>query len=278
MLNVTYQKHRLQYWGELVHDRLTPPRRRDPAGWHPPANVFFVTGHGRSGTQFLAHLFDGARNAVVGHEPVKADIFAVQRARLEPDFGTRYVETYRRWKIADAAAHAAPGRYGEVNSRLRSVLPALRASFPDAPMVRIMRDGRDVVRSMLARDRWMIDVLVRRAPRLVPADPFIDELARMTPFEQACWYWRFDMTQLARTLPDHVRFEDIMADPACLYEQLVEPLGLDLDAAQIETVLRKPRNETREHAIAGWREWSPAETASFWRICGDVMEAHGYER
>jgi hypothetical protein len=274
---VTYQKSRLKYWHALARDRWLPGSDRR-APWQAPANVFFVTGHGRSGTQFLAHLLDEAANAVVAHEPVEADIFAVQRARLEPRFAARYVADYRRWRIAEAAARAAPGVYGEVNSRLRSLLPALKESFPEAPMLRIIRDGRDVVRSMMARDRWMIDILAKRAPELAPSDPFVGEVGRMSEFERACWYWQFDTARLARLMPGYLRFEDLMRDPDHVLERLVRPFGLELERAAITAALGRPRNETRRHALPDWQSWSAAETESFWRICGDVMREHGYER
>lgn len=239
-------------------------------------NVFFVVGHGRSGTQFLAELLNLAEDATVAHEPCSADIYAAQRARLEPAFAAGYMDGYRRHRIEAWAAAARPGRYGEVNSRLRHFIEPLQRCFPEAPILRLVRDGRDVVRSMLARDRWMVDVLVARAPHLRVDDPFVDELANMDDFGRACWYWRFDTLRSAAKLPTFARFEEFVSDPDYVMAHIVEPLGLHLSREVVAREITSPKNSTKQHVVGGWNDWAESQRETFWRLCGDVMEQHGY--
>ncbi|MFW5681242.1 MAG: sulfotransferase [Pseudomonadota bacterium] len=273
--NLPYRKAHIRYAVARLVDGLTHPGR-GRADWVPADNVFFVVGHGRSGTQFLADLLDRAANATVAHEPCVADIYAAQRGRVEPAFADAYVRDYRRHRIQAWAAAARPRRYGEVNSRLRHFIEPLRRSFPEAPILRLVRDGRDVVRSMLARDRWMIDVLVARASQLHIDDPFVEELAEMDDFARACWYWRYDTLRLAAKIPTFVRFEEFVRDPDYVMANIVVPLGLDLEPAVVQREIKAPKNSTQQHVVGGWNDWATTQRATFWRLCGDVMEQHGY--
>lgn len=275
MPNLPYRKAQARYVIDRLAQRLASPLRRTEA-FVPAANVFFIVGHGRSGTQFLAHLLDQARNATVAHEPCAADIYAAQRARLEPAFAEAYMRNFRRFLIQECAERARPGKYGEVNSRLRHFIGPLSRTFPAARLLRLVRDGRDVVRSMMARDRWMIDVIAKRAGQLDIDDPFVGELPQMDDFARACWYWRFDTLRSADQLPAFLRFEDFISDPDYVVEHIVRPLELDLDRDVVTRELATPRNSTQQHAVGDWTGWSAAQRATFERLCGEVMERHGY--
>ena len=113
---------------------------------------FIITGHGRSGTQWLARLLDKCDPSVyVHHEPLpKFD--AARYARVYA--GTLDAAEFLRQRQPQMEQiwqrHPDDG-YAEVNGCLRYCVPALREAFPDTPILALVRDGRYVVRSLLAR-------------------------------------------------------------------------------------------------------------------------------
>jgi hypothetical protein len=236
--------------------------------------LFFVIGHGRSGTQWLAHLLNHAANAEVRHEPHKPDVVAAPRARIDRAFAERYA---RHLRLPYLRAQARPERlYGEVNSRLRHFLRFLQDELPNARYLRIFRDGRDVVRSSVARRdlhyaRW----LVRRHRAALADDPFGEEVLDFDDFAFACWLWRRDCLTQARAIPAWLDFERMVSSAAYVHREIVAPLGLDLPEAAIAERLRARLNSTRSHVLADWRSWTPGESETFWRICGEPMRLHG---
>ncbi|MFL6036317.1 MAG: sulfotransferase family protein [Gaiellaceae bacterium] len=118
----------------------------------PDDRLVFVFGCPRSGTTFLA----GAIGAVPGFvdlgevHPVKAAI--PKLARLEPEDGAerlrRILDRVRRLGLVGSR------RGVEQTPEIAFVLPAVAQAFPRATLVHALRDGRDVVCSLLERG-WL---------------------------------------------------------------------------------------------------------------------------
>jgi hypothetical protein len=210
---------------------------------------FFVTGHGRSGTKWLTLLLNRCDSTVaVHHEPLPA--FDKRRY-----WQTNYTEYLAEREIKMKERHGGDKRdWAEVNSYLRYCVPQLREMF-DVPVATLIRDGRYVVRSMLARDAYRLDGY--------PEVDAPDELE--TPFEKCCWYW-------AHTYRDHDapvwRLEDLNASYET-FERLCDYLGMTPDRDTWAVFIGRRVNAIVDDPTLP--AWGEEQQATFDRLAGDVQ-------
>ncbi len=248
----------------------------EAANWAEKKNMFFVLSHGRSGTNFLADLLNHAERTLVVHEPHQVDDCAIELATYNPTATTTYINDFRQKDIYLRARDANIDTYGEVNSLLRRHVQELQETFPHAHYIHLIRDGRDVVRSMLTRDT--LTLRDSKTAHLIPPsdDPYLEQWSIMSRFEQLCWYWQHENKLLMKHLDKYVKFEFVTTDYNYFQEELLDSIGVRLSKATWEEEVNIPKNHTRGQKAPHWREWTREETEAFWRICGDVMEAFDY--
>jgi hypothetical protein len=244
--------------------------------------MIFNVGSRRSGTFWLQRI-------VTAHPEVSAvgsetHLFSHGIAPLAERFhhaalgsgqvGTTFIE---RHALLDAlrdfcdtvfAPMLAPG-----TSRLaeRTPLHALHTGligdiYPDGRIVHIIRDGRDVVRSLLAQ-QW--------GPENVAEGAREWRAAIETARDGAGGSNRYL----------EVRYEDLRADPANRIAGLYHWLGLPVDDAILERALTEAkveRNLDPNGTPAGsgkWRDtFTPEDLAAFEEVAGDVLYDLGYGR
>ncbi|MGH2725390.1 MAG: sulfotransferase, partial [Actinomycetota bacterium] len=148
-----------------------------------------------------------------------------------------------------------------------SCLDVIGEIYPDAAVVHIVRDGRDVARSLVSQD-WPT------APRSLV---------------EAAEEWRGSVEageSAGRRLARYrsVRYEALFADPRSTVTDLYEWLGLPttteiVDGALIEAEIRfnvDPRAPTV--GVGKWRdEFSQDDLEAFTRVAGKTLAALGYE-
>jgi hypothetical protein len=143
-------------------------------------------------------------------------------------------------------------------------LDLIASIYPDARFVHIIRDGRDVARSIAAQ-RW--------GPQ---------EIA------DAATEWR-DSVLAARSaeLPDavyrEVRYEDLLTDPASVVAELYEWLALEASDEVVAEAIGEAGIAANLGAapsgvgVAKWRDaYTRAELAAFDRVAGDLLRELGY--
>jgi hypothetical protein len=137
--------------------------------------------------------------------------------------------------------------------------------YPDGRIVHIIRDGRDVVRSLLAQ-QWGPENVADGARE-----------------------WRASIESARAGARDgrylEVRYEDLHADPATRIQGLYRWLGLPVDDAILERALaeaRVERNLDPNGTPAGAGKWrsvfTPEDLAAFEQVAGDVLYELGYQR
>jgi len=119
--------------------------------WINDKKLFFILAIGRSGTNFFSQLLDKSENAYIVHQPVRSDFRAHNEAFFSEKKAYKYFKTFRKKEIYLRAKLKNIEVYGEVNSVIRRHCNAIRKLFPNASIFHLVRDGRDVVRSMMAR-------------------------------------------------------------------------------------------------------------------------------
>lgn len=142
-------------------------------------------------------------------------------------------------------------------------LPILTATYPDAWKVHIVRDGRDVVRSMM------------RAP-------FDD----VTSAGYAAAEWVKTIRNVRREewrLPRfrEVRYEDVASDPVGQTVALFEWMGLDVNDDVVERVRVAAGRPVAKMGSQGpgsgrWRDMDPADLAAVYEVAGDLLAELGY--
>jgi hypothetical protein len=273
---------------DRLHDLLRSPLRTARAlAWralHPGARLerpIFVIGAPRSGTTLAVDLFathpdvanwseagriwdpSGYDDPEAEHAWPAALATAARRARLHGWF-----EWYRQ----------SQGRARFVNKHPRNSLriPFLRAAFPDAQYIHVIRDGRAVVSSILEEIRR--HERRRRRPMGGFAKPAgWRELLRDDPAEQAALQWqaivrtaRADGAALGGALLE-VRYERLCAEPRETYRTLFSFAGLRTDEAALAAIPQ------RLEESAGWRKrLTRAELAVIERAAGPMLAELGY--
>ena len=137
--------------------------------------------------------------------------------------------------------------------------------YPDARLIHIIRDGRDVARSLVARE-WGPDSV-----------------------GEAAVEWRDSILQARAAAPEgrylEVRYESLLEDLDGGVRALYDWLELPADDALLEqalSVARRPMNEDPKDpriAQGKWRDYfSEDDLAAFEAEAGELLEEMGYER
>ena len=172
-------------------------------------------------------------------------VFEENLERLGPD--ARYLVERTPWHVYD--------------------LELIGQVYPDARAIHIVRDGRDVARSLLSQD-WGPD--------------------RM---EEAAEEWRSSVTAGRRAGEElgkrylEVRYEELLGSPEAGIRGIYEWLGLSCEEPVVERTLGEARSEfnvdPKQPGVGAgkWRgKLSAADLATFDRIAGNLLEDLGYER
>lgn len=172
------------------------------------------------------------------------------------------------------AARFGKPRWGDKRPGYHRVIPVLRAMFPDAVFVHLVRDGRDCVASLKRASWWdrpIHDSIhswmsatrnARRAARTLPADAFYE-----------------------------LRYEELVAEPDKRLAALCEFLDEDYDEAMttpkalagVAVAPRKMRVEgtyrdVSTSSVGNWRTGlDPWEIELCETVMGDRLRDHGYE-
>jgi hypothetical protein len=205
----------------------------------------FVVGSPRSGTTFLA----GAIGSLPGFldlgevPPVKSAV--PELAALEPAEAARRLR--RTLAISRRAGLVGSVRPVEQTPEMAHVLRALPLAFPDAAIVHIVRDGRDVVCSLLEKP-WLRREQVKVDDAGVPYGSYARfwvEPERRLEFEsasdarRAAWVWR-SYVGAARSsgVPAvELRYEELASDPSAVAAALAP--ALDAPVAELTTALAR---------------------------------------
>ena len=270
----------------------------------------FVLGCPRSGTTLLYHMLLSAGNFVVYR--AESQVFNL----LEPRFGDLRVARNRRrlleaWENSslftktgldakqveeDVMAHCENAgdflrivmesmakkqgveRWAETTPDHLLALPRIKQTIPNALVVHIIRDGRDVALS-LEKQQWI---------RPFPWD-------HGKELQIAALYWEWIVNQgrsLGRSLGSdykEVRYEDLVADPRATLTEIGEFIGQELDYDQIQRVgigsVSRPntsfgeRKDAGFHPVARWKKsLSKQQLGEIEGLIGGTLDELNYPR
>jgi hypothetical protein len=240
--------------------------------------LVFVVGSPRSGTTFLAGAIGSLPGFVDLGElaPVKAAV--PELAALPPDEAARRLR--RTLAVARRVGLVGSVRAVEQTPELAHLARVLPLAFPDATIVHIVRDGRDVACSLLEKP-W----LKREQPSSDDAGlpygsyaRFWVEPDRRAEFEaasdarRAAWVWRSYVTAArAAASAVEVRYEQVAAEPAAVASLLATALG-----APVEPLTAQLRR-AHDTSVGRYRDdLSTAQLADVEDEAGGLLRELGY--
>jgi len=266
------------------------------ASWE-GVKVVFIISTGRTGTRFLARFFRSFSPAIDSrHEPdpdfLKLGVgYARDKVSLED--AVTVIRERRLW-IADSMRKNNKNIYIESNNRYFSLIPILWGIFPQAKIIHIVRDGRDVVRSTMNRDFYTPrdGIYFRKKLRLQATDflkdPYCDKWSSMTQFEKCCWHWVRKDGFINQAIKGDsraitVKFRDIF-NKESNYQGLWEivnfmGIGIDKDIfkKQCSLAMDKKINVSKREEFPSWQKWSQEQREQFMNIAGEYMKLYGYD-
>lgn len=238
--------------------------------------LFFIFSLGRSGTQFLTRVLNNDLNTMVFHEPVRRDILEYAKSFDNNYNYSEYIKGFRSRFIETKVENTDVLVYGEVNSLLRRHAVAIMDEIPNVKGFYLIRDGRDVVRSMMSRE-GMSDTWLYKKISPKHDDKFLNAWPTMNQFEKCCWVWASENTILYEQFGPALKFEILLKDYIYFKSKLLDPLDLNIgiDEWQKERLI-KSENKTKKFTCEPYSQWSVVWKDTFWKICGDMMQKNGY--
>jgi hypothetical protein len=271
----------------------------------------FVVGCPRSGTTLLQRMLDAHPRLAVSNDPHFIPFAPGVNDGQDPPVTPELVEWllgYRTFKrlgldepttraaaatartfnelvtaIYDAFGHArGKPLAGEKTPRYVRYLPLLHRLFPQARVVHLLRDGRDVVLSTLD---WA------REDR----GPGRFELFGESPVAACALSWRWHVTTGRRDgaplgdLYAEVRYEDLVGDPEAAMRRVAAHLGLPYSEDMLAFHVGRQRDDPGLSAKEAWlpptpglRDWreqlAPHDLELLEALAGDLLTDLGYER
>jgi hypothetical protein len=238
-----------------------------PSLGHLDDRLVFVFGSPRSGTTFLA--------GAIGSLPGFADLGEVNPLKAAiPDVSAREIRV-----ILDRVR-----RFGLVGSRraveqtpeTAFVLPAVAEAYPQATLVHALRDGRDVVCSLLERG-WLggeradaddAGAAFGVHPRFWVEPGRQQEFRQASDVRRCAWAWRryVSAVQEGGVPVIEVRYERLVTDPAPTSEVLARVLGVPQQA------MIAALGAAHASSVGRWqRDLTPEQLADIEAEAGDLL-------
>ena len=240
--------------------------------------LVFVVGSPRSGTTFLARAIGSVPGFVDLGElaPVKASV--PELVSLDPEAAARRLR--RTLALARRIGLVGSIRAVEQTPELAHLVRAIPLAFPRATIVHIVRDGRDVVCSLLERG-WLQPDRAGRDDAGIPYGSYArfwveperrEEFEGVSDARRAAWAWRRYVTA-ALTAPGavEIRYERLVEDPDAVARDLAE--RLDVSEKPLWTALGHVH---RESVGRYRRDLSEEQLADVLAEAGDLLRELGY--
>jgi hypothetical protein len=269
---------RVKIANDFVKVKLFARGKEEEIGrWFDSREIFFGFAIYRSGTAFLATFLDQVvQNAVIKQEANVNDYWFYHLALQSQHEAEKYIDGFRLAEIYHRMRGRPEPLYGEINPYLRRHVMALRRKLPKARLFHLVRDGRDVVRSLMSRELLDRTDPLGRLTYPPPGDPYERKWQGMTRLEKMCWLWQSDNQYLRQSTGRTVQFEKLITDFDYFKTNLADFLGIEIPETIWRQYTSRVGNPTQVFRMENWSRWSPVDRKVFGDICGEEMRACGY--
>ena len=174
---------------------------------------------GRSGTTFVANLLNCATGVSAGHERIGNREYWLLSWYLGSNYSRPFL---RKEKTKIDQKFAGFSTYVDVNSYLQNSVDDLKSVFGTQQVLHLVRDPKEVVRSIYTRRN---DIDIHLLPK---TEKEVNEWLDADRFYQVCKNWRIAMDQLVEKGVSTIQFEKITTDYSYLQERILDPFSIDL--------------------------------------------------
>jgi len=274
--------------------------------------LFFVCGAPKSGTTWLQRVLDAHPQVACSGEGHFIQRFSVPLATIIQDYNRhlnlvanqvyegepyyqaldqaqfdKVVREFVTARLMERKPGPAVRWIGDKTPRYTHDLMSLRRIFPDARIINIVRDPRDVAMSRLQFSR-----------RAGAGARLQDAAARAETMRPFTTDWVASVEPIGRFVEAHpgilhnLRYEDLLADPHAEAERLFDFLGVSTDRSLLNAIIgrtsfeavsgRKPGDEDpsaflRKGVVGDWvGRLGAASLEIIETACGELMIDHGY--
>jgi len=249
-----------------------------------------VVSTGRTGTQALAHIFDGVLPGVhARHEPPPSRRLRIlSNLHLCGRLGRARLQRHLTRVRGPLLDRLAPLLYLESNPFLHGFLDVFDDVFGAPRVLHVVRDPRTYVVSYLRfgvfrgakglaaawLPYWML-----KPERYEPDSGLV--WARMSPTERLAWRWNAVNGALERgeqlfgARYRRVRFENLFAPDGTELHELARWMGLH-EPLSLPSPTQARANASPNVAVAPFADWPAAEQRRLLSLCGARMERYGY--
>ncbi|MCO4781199.1 MAG: sulfotransferase [Candidatus Cloacimonetes bacterium] len=258
--------------------------------------TIFIGGSGRSGTTLLRVILDSHPNIYCGpelkvtpliaqlHLDLQASSPALKAYQLSNQDLQHLCQQMLLTLTQRALQSSSKQRLAEKTPTNGRFFQQIHYLFPQSPLVQVIRDGRDVVCSLLKMD-WV--------------DPSTNQPLDYTrDFQKACLYWKDEVlsSRLVQKIPSsqgryiEIKYEDIVATPESTLKNLFEfieepwdPIVLNFSEIKRDLNSESSANQVNKKlyssSVSRWKnEFTPDMKAKFKEIAGDLLIELNYEK
>jgi hypothetical protein len=263
-----------------VAKRLAPRRRGTVAErlGRLDDRLVFVVGSPRSGTTFLAGAIGSLPGFVDLGEvpPVKAAV--PELAGIEPREAARRLR--RILAVARRVGLVGSVRAVEQTPELAHLAGVIELAYPKARIVHVLRDGRDVVSSLLEKP-WLRAGQSRADDAGIAYGAYArfwveperrEEFERVSDARRAAWVWRSYVTAArAASGAVEVRYERLVEDPDAVARELAA--AIDAPEAPLAAALARAHRESVDRYR---RDLSTEQLRDVLAEAGPLLDELGY--
>jgi hypothetical protein len=251
--------------------------QKEISDWANSTRFFFGYGVFRSGTTFLADFLNRhAKRAVVQHEANVNDYWYFAKAMQSETEATKYATEYRKAEIYFRTKELDFEVYGEINPFLRRHCAAMKLAFPEAKQFLIVRDPKNVLRSLMSRE--LFDRKDPMGDVIYPPqnDSYGDQWKSMSRFEKLCWLWTADNRFIRENTNHTILFEKLRKDFDYFDENVLKFLELEMNPDDWHSEINQVYNSTPRYTFPKYPDWTSEQKRQFELICGEEMANYGY--
>jgi hypothetical protein len=247
-----------------------------PLYWRGQQKFYFFLSTARAGSKWLTNFLDQSTSVTARHEFMLNHRYENGKLIPEKRTGVGFSELVNssddaKELLGQARAYleSRPGDQAEVNVYLDRFIPLVKQIFPEADIVHLCRDPKDVIRSILNRD-WYDTPEDRRHPALP-----VERWDVLSQFEKACWYVRLTNQTLLEASHSSLVFERMVHDLEYLTERLRE-MGIAVYPRLAAPEHAKKINVGRKDLIPAYDQWLKELVRTYHRICDPILKDLGY--
>ena len=237
-------------------------------------NFFLITSTGRTGTTLFANMLNSSGEAQVLHEPIVSEQYFHRLALENKNYSYNYVSEFR---LKEIYLRKTEKIYGEVNSALRRNVKDIKSILPNTTVVHIIRNGYNVVSSVLNRKTLTEDDWCYR--NMVPDASIISECewSKFSRFEKICFMWSEENRWLSENCDVSAKFETLLEDYEYFIKIIANVVDINVSKESWEYFLKKKINPNSSYYDKNKPEnWTQEQHDSFSRLCGGEMARYGY--